>query len=237
VAATVATLPIAAPQQTAQHSGFQSSDADDRRLSEPTAAVVDTTDSVPDATFAAIGAPGVSAAAAVLPTASPQASAVVSQIASQADQYRLPSNKGLRIQLHPEDLGGVQVTLRYSPVGGVELHIAVEHAATGTLVQAGWTELRDALANQGISPERLIMSVTSAANTGQSDMSGGGNRSDPGLASQSNQMNQGSQGQAGQERSGPRGWTGAPISGASAIDDSQPVTSVTTVPSRIDFRA
>src|SRR5438874_11616258 len=89
---------------------------------------------------------------------------VISQNAHQADLYRLPGNKGVRIQLHPEDLGGVQVTLRYAAGGSLELHIATEHASTSALVQSGWTQLRDALATQGISPDRLVMSITGPAN-------------------------------------------------------------------------
>jgi flagellar hook-length control protein FliK len=177
------------------------------------------------------------------PAASPlpvsvQASAVVAQIANQADLYRLPGNKGLRIQLHPEDLGGVLVTVRYSPLGGVELHIDVEHASTGNLVQAGWTDLRNALTSQGISADRLIMNVTTAGNAGPSDFSGGNNnRSDPGSAnfSQGSQSGQGQQ--PGQHQSGTRGWTG-PLAGGSALaDDNQDVAAVTPLPSRIDYRA
>src|SRR5204863_10022904 len=120
---------------------------------------------------------------------------VVSQIAHQADLYRLPGNRGVRIQLHPEDLGGVQVTVRYGAGGALQLHINVEHAATGALVQAGWSELRNALATQGISPERLVMSVTAPTSSSQLDFSGGGGgrQTDPGMASFA-------QSQSGQQR-------------------------------------
>lgn len=116
------------------------------------------------------------AQAATLPVAgsadqSARATEVATQIARQADLYRLPGGKGVRIQLHPDDLGGVDVTLRYSPAGGVQLHINVEHAATGQLVQAGWAELRDALAAQGITPDRLMMSVTAPSGGSGLDMS------------------------------------------------------------------
>jgi flagellar hook-length control protein FliK len=85
---------------------------------------------------------------------------VVTQIAQQAELYRLPGGRGVRIQLHPDGLGGVEVTLRYGASGGLELHVNVEHAATGSLVEAGWSDLRDALSQQGISPDRLVMSVS-----------------------------------------------------------------------------
>jgi hypothetical protein len=144
-------------------------------------------------------------------------SEVVNQIAHQADLYRLPGNKGVRIQLHPEDLGGVDVTLRYSAAGGIQLHINVEHASTGHLVQAGWTELRDALATQGITPDRLVMSVTAPAGASGLDFSSSGsgsNRSDPGLASfsQGTQSQGQSAGQRQNESDQPRGtrtWNSA----------------------------
>jgi flagellar hook-length control protein FliK len=139
---------------------------------------------------------------------------VASQIAHQAELFRLPGNKGVRIQLHPDDLGGVQVTLRYAGnTGGLELHINVEHAATGALVESGWGQLRDALANQGINPDRLVMSISGPQNANQLDFSsnnnGGGYRPDQNLAnfSQSDQSGQ----QRGEdatsdERGGARGW-------------------------------
>ena len=174
-------------------------------------------------------------------------SEVVSQIARHADLIRLPGNRGLHIQLHPDDLGGVQVTVRYSPTGGVELHINTEHAATGALVQAGWTELRDALANQGISPDRLILSVTSPTGAGQADLSGGGgNRSDPNFsnsnqnsqASQGSLSSQDSQGQSRQDNPQQRAsqtWSD-PIEPVSSTDGSPRVGSATAAPSRIDYR-
>jgi flagellar hook-length control protein FliK len=97
---------------------------------------------------------------------------VVSQIAQQAELYRLPGGRGVRIQLHPDDLGGVEVTLRYGAAGGLQLHVNVEHAATGELVQSGWSDLRDALTQQGISPDRLVMSVSGPGGASLSSDSG-----------------------------------------------------------------
>ncbi len=154
---------------------------------------------------------------------------VVSQIAHQADLYRLPGNRGVRIQLHPEDLGGVEVSLRYGVGGALQLHINVEHAATGSLVQAGWTELRDALATQGISPDRMVMSVI--------DFSSGGNgrQTDPGTAGFA-QSQSGQQRQDTPEQTGQRGWNGA-VEPISPADDSPRVASTTAATSRIDYRA
>jgi hypothetical protein len=234
-------VPIVGQPATPQR-GSQSSDGDDRRQASRKYAAIGEAGALHPAP-AADAAPAASAVAPMAPAASPlpvsvQASAVVAQIANQADLYRLPGNKGLRIQLHPEDLGGVLVTVRYSPLGGVELHIDVEHASTGNLVQAGWTDLRNALTSQGISADRLIMNVTTAGNAGPSDFSGGNNnRSDPGSAnfSQGSQSGQGQQ--PGQHQSGTRGWTG-PLAGGSALaDDNQDVAAVTPLPSRIDYRA
>jgi flagellar hook-length control protein FliK len=164
---------------------------------------------------------------------------VVNQIAHQADLYRLPGSRAVRIQLHPEDLGGVDVTLRYSAAGGVQLHINVEHASTGALVQSGWTDLRDALATRGISPDRLVMSVTGPSNSSGLDSSNGNgsNRSDAGPASFT--QGQGSpQHQAGQDQrtSTQRGstWSGATDPNPSSVDESPRVPPATSA--RIDYR-
>ena len=187
------------------------------------------------ASMAQVTAPG-SAPADV--TAVPP-SQVVSQIAHQAELYRLPGNRGVRIQLHPEDLGGVQVTVRYAAGGGIELHINVEHAATGTLVRAGWAELRDALSTQGIAPDRLVMSVTGPHTTAsQADVSsagGGSYRPDGGLA----QFGQGGQSH-GQRHDGAddarfaRAWS-ARVDPTPATDDS-PRVAISSAASRIDYR-
>ena len=176
-------------QRLAPQSG-DSSDSHEPRSSR-TVALNDSTPVDPtapvsnDQTFNAAMAQASTATGTPIQTTAAHPSEVVSQIVHQAELYRLPSNRGVRIQLHPEDLGGVQVTVRYVASGGLELHINVEHAATGALVQAGWTELRDALATQGISPDRLVMSVTAPDNANQLDFSssgGGVYRSDSGLA-------------------------------------------------------
>ena len=155
---------------------------------------------------------------------------------------RLPGNRGLHIQLHPDDLGGVQVTVRYSPSGGVELHINAEHAATGALVQAGWTELRDALASHGISADRLVMSVTTPSGAGTADLSGGGNRSDPNYSNSSqaslSSPDSQSQGQSRQDNAQQRTsqtWSGG-LEPVASTDDNPRVASATGTPSRIDYR-
>jgi hypothetical protein len=168
-----------------------------------------------------------------------QPSQVVNQIAHQADLYRLPGNKGVRIQLHPEDLGGVDVTLRYSAAGGIQLHINVEHAATGHLVQSGWTELRDALATQGINPERLLMSITAPDDASRPDFSrsagNGSNRPDQGPAGFGQGQSSGQQHSDGQPpRRTTTTWSG--------LSDSAPSSAETgaragaSASSRIDYR-
>src|SRR6266849_977795 len=129
------------------------------------------TQAAPDATFAAAASMATHNAAAL--PADIQPAQVVSQIAHQAELYRVPGDRSVHIQLHPEGLGGVDVTLRYSVANGVQLHMNVEHAATGALVQAGWTDLRDALATQGIHTDRLVMSISAPANASGLDFSNG----------------------------------------------------------------
>jgi flagellar hook-length control protein FliK len=115
----------------------------------------------------------------------------------------------VHIQLHPEGLGGVDVTLRYSVANGIQLHMNVEHAATGALVQAGWTDLRDALATQGIHTDRLVMSISAPATASGLDFSNGNGsqRSDSGLASFT-QGQTSQQRQETQDQRATRGWNG-----------------------------
>jgi flagellar hook-length control protein FliK len=235
---------VTAQQHFGQHNSSQQRSSDDG--GQPTSTQLlgaeDTTSSppvaaaTPDAAIAAAAGSTLANGAAVLaPHVRP--AEVVSQIAHQADLYRLPGNRGVRIQLHPEDLGGVEVTLRYGVGGALQLHINVEHAATGSLVQAGWSELRDALATQGISPERLVMSVTAPASSSQLDFSGGGSgrQSEPGLANFA-QSQSGQQRQDNSEQTGPRGWNGA-IDPTASPDDTQRVAATSAPTSRIDYRA
>jgi flagellar hook-length control protein FliK len=165
---------------------------------------------------------------------------VVNQIAQQVDLYRLPGSKGVRIQLHPEDLGGVQVTLKYASGGNLELHISVEHAATGALVQEGIGQLRDALATQGFHPDRLVMSVSAAGASSQMDLSsnnnsnGGAYRSDSGFAAFTQN------GQSGQQRDTPGNNASAGF-GWSSSRDVSPTSEVAPIAtdlstSRIDYR-
>jgi flagellar hook-length control protein FliK len=160
----------------------------------------------------------------------------VNQIADQADLYRVPGDRSVRIQLHPEGLGGVDVTLRYSVASGIQLHLNVEHASTGALVQAGWTELRDALATQGIHSDRLVMSISAPANASGLDFSNGNgsNRSDGGLSSFT-QGQTSQQRQEAQEQRAARGWTAAldPIL-PSSVDASPRVAPPSA--GRIDYR-
>jgi flagellar hook-length control protein FliK len=221
------------------------SQADDRSPASPRTQLVDT--SAPDDTPAAVAdrlyaevantaaaAPTVAAPAVPAPVRG-QADDVAAQIAQQVDLYRLPGSKGVRIQLHPEDLGGVQVTMRYAAGGNLELHISTEHASTAHLVEAGWSQLRDALATQGFQPERLVMSVSAPAAANQMDFSSnsdtGSFRSDPGMAAFTQD------GDSRQERSRPdegRTWTmGSAPAGDEAI---RPSVSTAASVSRIDYR-
>jgi hypothetical protein len=84
---------------------------------------------------------------------------VVAQLARNVDVYRLAGGHRVRLQLQPEGLGGVEVTLRYGASQRLELHVVVERAETGALVEQGWSQLRDALNAQGLSTERMVVSV------------------------------------------------------------------------------
>jgi flagellar hook-length control protein FliK len=172
-----------------------------------------------------------------------QPAQVASQIAQQVDLYRLPGNKGVRIQLHPEDLGGVQVTLHYESGGNLELHINVEHAATGALVQASMPQLRDALASQGFHPDRLVMSVSAPSAAGQMDFSSNNNndgsyRSDTSAMAaftQNGQSNSQRNNDDGSDGPAFRGWNGATDPSPSTTINEATSTGVGST-SRIDYR-
>jgi flagellar hook-length control protein FliK len=235
---------IVNPHQSARQGGFDhGTDGEGRQSAANQTASTSASTSTENgpATDQALAASA--AAAATSATSGPTAPAhirpteVVNQIAHQAELYRLPGNRGVRIQLHPEDLGGVDVTLRYSNTGGIQLHINVEHASTGALVQSGWTELRDALATQGISPDRLVLSISGPSDAGHLDFSSGnGSRPDPGLSfQQGNQDQAGQQGQRGQEAHlNNQGWNGGPEPPLST--DELPRSAATAASSRIDYR-
>jgi flagellar hook-length control protein FliK len=241
---TAAQLPtIAAQFQGSPDGGFQQGAGDGRHLHSGVAkgeAIDDTTPAQAAPLPEPMAAAGLNAPTVTAPPIDPQAANVASQIAQQVDFYKLPGNKGVRIQLHPDDLGGVQVTLKYAPGGNLELHINVEHAATGSLVEAGWSQLRDALATQGFQPDRLVMSVSGPSSANQMDFSSnngnGAYRQDPGLAGFTQD------GQSGQQRNGaddPRGtrvWSSA-AEPVGAVDDSpRNASSVGSTASRIDYR-
>jgi flagellar hook-length control protein FliK len=156
---------------------------------------------------------------------------VVNQIAQQVDLYRLPGGRGVRIQLNPEGLGGVEVTVRYGATGAIELHMNIEHAATADLVQAGWGELREALALQGISPDRLVMSVTNAAGAGLSDSSSNGNARSDAAQTSSGQSGQ-QQEQRNDTRPNQRSW-GVGLDSTNEVEEGPTVAAS----SRIDYRA
>jgi Flagellar hook-length control protein FliK len=244
-------LPIAVAQQASKGGSQSGSASSDHGRHTPDKSATISSEVTPVQSAPASDVAMAAAAATTMPASTDALpvqvgpSQVASQIANHADLIRLPGNQGLQIQLHPDDLGGVQVTVRYSPTGGVELHINAEHAATGALVQAGWGELRDALATQGISPDRLVLSVTGPSNAGQADLSGGGgNRSDPSSYG-SNPSGQGSlsspdgqgQGQSRQDNPQQRspGWN-ASVEPVSSPDSSPRVAPAIAVASRIDYR-
>jgi len=240
--AVAASSPTVVQLQPGQGSAPQSGDGSDshqhrsnRILALDDSTPVDATAPASnDQTFNAAVAQASTPTGAPIQTTAAHPAEVVSQIVHQAELYRLPGNRGVRIQLHPDDLGGVQVTVRYGVGGGLELHINVEHAATGALVQAGWTELRDALATHGISPDRLVMSVTPPENAKQlafSSNGGGAYRSDSGLA----QFGQGGQSDRQRQDGGDdarfsRVWDGR-LEATPAADDGPRIAS-----SHIDYR-
>ncbi|MDR3541360.1 MAG: flagellar hook-length control protein FliK [Desulfosporosinus sp.] len=64
--------------------------------------------------------------------------------------------KQLDIQLHPADLGKIQIDLRWEN-GQVNLQVQASHEATGQLLQNHLSDLRQALSNQGVNCGMLQM--------------------------------------------------------------------------------
>lgn len=227
-------------------SGFQSSadsgaghhDGEPAKPAREAAAVPEQAAPLPDRVYADLANAATSATTSAPQPAAPahvERGDVAAQIAQQVDLYRLPGNKGVRIQLHPEDLGGVQVTMRYAAGGNLELHISTEHASTAHLVEAGWSDLRDALATQGFHPERLVMSVSAPASANQMDFSSnngsGSYRSDPSTAAFAQDGGSSRDRSRGDEA---RTWT---MGNSPAADESTRASTSTTAPaSRIDYR-
>src|SRR5579859_2455697 len=190
-------------------------------------------------TDAAATAAPTAAATANDPRADSQVVQVANQIAQQVDLYRLPGNNGVRIQLHPEDLGGVQVTLKYATGGSLELHITVEHASTGNLVQAGLDHLRDALATQGFHPDRMLMSISAPSAAGQMDFNSNNNssnRSDPGLNAFMQNNQPGQQRSGGDNQHNAPGWTSTSDSTSTSDDAPRSESVPVTGNSVIDYR-
>jgi len=202
-----------------------------------------TTQAVPDRVYAdaAASAAPTTAATATDGHAESQAVQVANQIAQQVDLYRLPGNKGVRIQLHPDDLGGVQVTLKYATGGNLELHINVEHASTGNLVQESLNHLRDALATQGFHPDRMVMSISAPSGAGQMDFNSnnnGSNRSGPGMNAfmQDNQAGQQRSGGGGDDQRNAPGWTFTTDTRSTSDDSPRTGSAPSAGTSVIDYR-
>jgi flagellar hook-length control protein FliK len=200
-----------------------------------------TMQAVPERVYADAAASAVPTtdATANAPRADSQAVQVANQIAQQVDLYRLPGNKGVRIQLHPEELGGVQVTLKYATGGTLELHINVEHASTGNLVQEGLNHLRDALATQGFHPDRMVMSISAPSASSQMDFNSnnsGSYRSDPGLNAfmQDNQSSQ--QRSGGDDQRNASGWTFTTDTSSASDDAPRTGSTPSAGNSVIDYR-
>ncbi|MDR3587780.1 MAG: flagellar hook-length control protein FliK [Desulfosporosinus sp.] len=73
--------------------------------------------------------------------------------------------KQLDIQLHPADLGKIQIDLRWEN-GQVHLQVQASQAATGQLLQNHLSDLRQALSNQGVNCGMLQMGQGGAQQQG-----------------------------------------------------------------------
>jgi flagellar hook-length control protein FliK len=222
-------LPVARPAAFSQNAGQNGESTSDEPSSDaaPVSAERGSTSTATDVPIQAFA--NVAASALVQQTGTlseVQPAHVASQIAHQAELYRLPGGRGVRIELNPEDLGGVGVTIKYGATGGVELHIVAEQAATAQLVQSGWNDLRSALSLQGIAPERLIMSVSTPS---ESNSTGSGSQATFGQAGQSSQHHSDRN-----EAKANRGWAGIGDAPINVSEDPRPSGAASS--SRIDYR-
>jgi len=79
---------------------------------------------------------------------------VVRQIASQMEASIQQGRSSLRVQLHPQELGGIDIRFASSSQG-VHVTVYAEQASTGRLLEAQLNQLRQSLTDAGVNLAQL----------------------------------------------------------------------------------
>ncbi|MCW2997600.1 MAG: flagellar hook-length control protein FliK, partial [Solirubrobacterales bacterium] len=129
-------------------------------------------DAAPSAPPATAGLPQPAAAPALAPAPAPAPAPLGAQLAEHvervADIVRMTSAHGVaraRLELHPLDLGSVDVRLR-STAQGLVAAITVDQADTLQAVTRAGAELQQQLADRGLNVLRLDVTLSGAASGG-----------------------------------------------------------------------
>jgi hypothetical protein len=86
---------------------------------------------------------------------------VVEQIAQGIELATRQPGRAVRLVLQPDGLGSMSLRVGLSETGtGVQVHIAVDSAATRELVQTGSPQLAQALDQHGLSVDRLLVELS-----------------------------------------------------------------------------
>jgi flagellar hook-length control protein FliK len=161
----------ASPGQTGT-SGPQVSHESTKANDQPPPGTATNAEAPPQVTEVSIGKTAVSNPKSIEPDRLAEAhnSEVVQQVSKHIEQMSRIGRNTLRIQLHPEDLGQIDLRIT-STSAGVGVSLMAEHNATGKLLEQQLANLRQVLENAGIHLSNLNV------NSGNSQSSGSFNQS------------------------------------------------------------
>lgn len=96
---------------------------------------------------------------------------VVRQIASQMEASIQQGRSSIRIQLHPQELGGIDIRFA-SSAQGVSVTVYAEQASTGRLLEAQLNQLRQSLNDAGVNLAQLNIHQESPSHQSQGGLGG-----------------------------------------------------------------
>jgi len=96
---------------------------------------------------------------------------VVRQIASQMEASIQQGRSSIRVQLHPQELGGIDIRFA-SSAQGVSVTVYAEQASTGRLLEAQLNQLRQSLNDAGVNLAQLNIHHESPSHQSQGGLGG-----------------------------------------------------------------
>lgn len=96
---------------------------------------------------------------------------VVRQIASQMEASIQQGRSSIRVQLHPQELGGIDIRFA-SSAQGVSVTVYAEQASTGRLLEAQLNQLRQSLNEAGVNLAQLNIHHESPSHQSQGGLGG-----------------------------------------------------------------